>query len=321
MLNGIEAKEVVDGEEPVEARAPEYEVNVSGAGNAIAATVAVAMRCQAAGLATIAKIQTSYPELTGGRRCAQIDIRLERVGSPADAIELEVVDFCGSFVGKITADRYWPIAVVEAAVAGLSGLFAEEVQVIHNDEVLSGTRPLTCVPHGEATVKLRVIRLEPPSFEGLWATEPCSILGLFPDGSAEYVWHDDYWESPLRETLKDQILLQGFSPVHPGRAAKGQWKSRRGASCAWEVSGHVLWQPFGKKLDFQAKVRRDKDEGLKEGQSEWILDAIFTKTITGKTHEAKTFYMMPTPPGGYIPRTGEEPDMEIDSDDAIDSDE
>jgi len=307
MLNGIEAKEAADGEEPMEARAPDDEVKVSGAGAAIAAAIAVAMHCQAAGLATIAKVQTSYPELTGGRRCAQIDIHLERMGSPADAIELEVVDFCGSLVGKIAADRYWPIAAVEAAVAGLSGLSADEVHVIHEDEVLRGTRPLTCVPHGEVTAQLRVIHSEPPSFEGLWATYPCSILCLFPDGSAEYVWHDDYWNSPLRETLKDQIILQGFSPVDPGNAAEGQWKSRRGASGAWEVSGHVVWQPFGKKLDFHVKVRRDNDEGLKEGQSEWMLDAIFTKADTGETHEATTFYMMPTPPGGYIPRTGEKP--------------
>lgn len=73
LLRGMEAKD------DKEARPPVDELQISGLGNAAAVAVAVAQRLEAEGIAALTKVETLFPEMPGGRRCAQILIRVRRV--------------------------------------------------------------------------------------------------------------------------------------------------------------------------------------------------------------------------------------------------
>eukprot|EP00930_Biecheleria_cincta_P051490 TRINITY_DN3667_c0_g1_i11.p3 TRINITY_DN3667_c0_g1~~TRINITY_DN3667_c0_g1_i11.p3 ORF type:complete len:104 (+),score=27.63 TRINITY_DN3667_c0_g1_i11:111-422(+) len=77
-LKGIDAKAASDGKEAVEAKPPVDVLKISGLGEAIDVAVTAATKAQADGLATIEKIETSYPEMTSGRGCGHIVITLKR---------------------------------------------------------------------------------------------------------------------------------------------------------------------------------------------------------------------------------------------------
>jgi len=68
----------VPAEDGKPAKAPVEEMKISGLGEAINAAVSSAVRAEAEGLATITKIETLYPEMTGGRGCAQIMLTLKK---------------------------------------------------------------------------------------------------------------------------------------------------------------------------------------------------------------------------------------------------
>merc|ERR1712110_1273229 len=70
-LKGIEARET-DGDKPAtEAKTSVDDLRISGLGEAINCAITVAVRMERDGLATIAKIETNYPDMTSGRGCAQ----------------------------------------------------------------------------------------------------------------------------------------------------------------------------------------------------------------------------------------------------------
>merc|ERR1719454_267092 len=78
-LKGVDAKAASDGKEAVEAKPPVDELKISGLGDSISTVVACAMRAQADGLATIAKVETGYPTMPSSERgCAQMCILLKR---------------------------------------------------------------------------------------------------------------------------------------------------------------------------------------------------------------------------------------------------
>jgi len=77
-LKGIEAQEASEGKGAVEAKAPVDELKISGLGEAINVAVSVAARIEADKVGTIVKVETQYPEMPGGRGCAQIAIIVKR---------------------------------------------------------------------------------------------------------------------------------------------------------------------------------------------------------------------------------------------------
>mmetsp|Transcript_47671 Transcript_47671/g.83939 ORF Transcript_47671/g.83939 Transcript_47671/m.83939 type:complete len:101 (-) Transcript_47671:138-440(-) len=77
-LKGIEAQEAAEGKEAIEAKDPVDELKISGLGEAINVAIVVAARAESDQLASIAKVETAYPEMTSGRGCAQIMLTLSR---------------------------------------------------------------------------------------------------------------------------------------------------------------------------------------------------------------------------------------------------
>jgi len=77
-LSGVEAKEATDDKEAQEAKPPISTLKISGLGDAINTAVAAATRAEAEGVGTITKVETSYPEMTSGRGCAQVMITVKR---------------------------------------------------------------------------------------------------------------------------------------------------------------------------------------------------------------------------------------------------
>eukprot|EP00928_Gymnodinium_smaydae_P098984 TRINITY_DN932_c0_g1_i1.p1 TRINITY_DN932_c0_g1~~TRINITY_DN932_c0_g1_i1.p1 ORF type:complete len:104 (-),score=39.92 TRINITY_DN932_c0_g1_i1:57-368(-) len=77
-LKGVEAKPATEGKEAQEAKPAVDELKISGLGEAIQAAVAAATTAEKDGLAKIAKIETSYPEMTSGRGCAHVCITLKK---------------------------------------------------------------------------------------------------------------------------------------------------------------------------------------------------------------------------------------------------
>jgi len=77
-LTGVAAQAATDGKEAKEAKLPVEELAISGLGEAINVTVAVAARAESDGLATVSKIVTEYPEMQNGRGCAQIVINVRK---------------------------------------------------------------------------------------------------------------------------------------------------------------------------------------------------------------------------------------------------
>jgi hypothetical protein len=77
-LKGVDAVEAKDGKEAKEAKPPVEEMKISGLGEAINAAVSAAVRAEAEGLATVAKVETLYPQMASSRGCAQIVITLKR---------------------------------------------------------------------------------------------------------------------------------------------------------------------------------------------------------------------------------------------------
>jgi len=77
-LKGVDARPAADGKDAVEAKPPVEELKISGLGEAIGVAVTAAARSEADGFATITKVETEYPEMSGGHGCAQILITLKR---------------------------------------------------------------------------------------------------------------------------------------------------------------------------------------------------------------------------------------------------
>eukprot|EP00928_Gymnodinium_smaydae_P049303 TRINITY_DN33084_c0_g1_i1.p3 TRINITY_DN33084_c0_g1~~TRINITY_DN33084_c0_g1_i1.p3 ORF type:complete len:104 (+),score=36.19 TRINITY_DN33084_c0_g1_i1:95-406(+) len=77
-LKGIEARPASEGKEAQEAKPPVDELKISGLGEAIQTAVAAAAKVEADGLAKIAKIETTYPEMPSGRGCAHIVVTLRK---------------------------------------------------------------------------------------------------------------------------------------------------------------------------------------------------------------------------------------------------
>lgn len=81
-LTGVEAKEAADGREAMEAKAPVDTLTISGLGEAINVATAVATKLESESVASIAKVETGYPDMTSGRGCAQIAITMQRLEAP-----------------------------------------------------------------------------------------------------------------------------------------------------------------------------------------------------------------------------------------------
>mmetsp|Transcript_54260 Transcript_54260/g.126658 ORF Transcript_54260/g.126658 Transcript_54260/m.126658 type:complete len:246 (-) Transcript_54260:174-911(-) len=123
------------------------------------------------------------------------------------------------------------------------------------------------------------------SVAGVYAAWACSILVLHPDHRVAYMWYDDYWDDPLRESAPQRTAAQWAS-----EETSGTW-SMDGV----DLEGEAVDRFLGDDVQFTAKVATTPD-ALSQGISEIILVSKlfhkFGEQERATNPEEKTFYKL-----------------------------
>jgi uridine kinase len=147
-LKGLEPKEA-EGDRPgIEAKAPVDELNISGLGDAIVATVTVARQMEAEGLGTIERIETNYPEMPGGRSCAQISVLVKRIKAVTSPKPVVVVGITGcSRSGKSWVAKELRSLLGSCQIVGQDAYWARMCQVTVDGKQVSSEEEPECTDH------------------------------------------------------------------------------------------------------------------------------------------------------------------------------
>jgi len=147
-LDGSEAKDP-EGDKPgIEARAPVDELKISGLGDAIVATAAVASRLEAEGLGNIERVETGYPEMPGGRSCAQMSILVKRKKAVASPKSVIVVGITGcSRSGKSWVAKELRALLGSCQIVGQDSYWVRPWQVTVDGKQVTSEEEPECTDH------------------------------------------------------------------------------------------------------------------------------------------------------------------------------
>ncbi|CAE7302060.1 unnamed protein product [Symbiodinium natans] len=200
----------------------------------------------------------------------------------AKTLRVVVRSLGGEELLALEADAAWTVAAIASKVElepKVTGVVRVKLQL--DGKVLEGGERLEDVDSGgDLDLTAIVIR---ESVAGVYAAWACSILILHPDHRAAYLWYDDYWEDPLRESC-------------PQRSAE-EWASEE-TSGTWSLDGvnisaHAIEGYLGDDLELTASIASSPD-ALKQGISETMLVCKlyhkFGDDERSATPEEKSFY-------------------------------
>lgn len=147
-LEGIEPTEAEGVKPSIEARAPVDELKISGLGDAILATVTVARQMETEGLGTIECIETAYPEMPGGRGCAQMSILVKRKKAVTPPKPVVVVGITGcTRAGKGWVAKELCSLLGSCQIVGQDRYWARPWQVTVDGKQVSSEEEPECTDH------------------------------------------------------------------------------------------------------------------------------------------------------------------------------